>query len=98
MLRFLLALLLITTVSISYAKDKKQTKPQQQSTTTQSKTEGSDSGKGLVVYKVDGDPGDVMIALKGNLEAAQIIVVTTTDPVAPLANNVKLFPDYKKLK
>lgn len=58
----------------------------------------SPSGKGIVVYKVDGDPGDVMIALKGNLEASQIVVVTTTDPVAPLANNIKLFPDYKKLK
>ncbi len=59
-------------------------------------TEGS--GKGIVIYKVEGDPGDVMIALKGNLEANQIILVSTTDPAAPLANNIKLFPDYKKLK
>lgn len=56
------------------------------------------SGKGVVVYKVDGDPADIMIALKGNLEASQIVVVTTTDPAAPLANNISLFPDYKKLK
>ncbi|MGC9006676.1 MAG: hypothetical protein ACP5JX_03780 [Sulfurihydrogenibium sp.] len=62
----------------------------------QPSTEGS--GKGLVIYKVDGDPADVMIALKGNLEAAQIILVSTTDPIAPLANNKNLFPDYKKLK
>lgn len=59
-------------------------------------TEGS--GKGLVIYKVDGDPADIMIALKGNLEAAQIVLVTTTDPSAPLANNINLFPDFKKLK
>ncbi|MEZ0323694.1 MAG: hypothetical protein ABWJ98_05230 [Hydrogenothermaceae bacterium] len=66
---------------------------------TQSKLESiSPSGRGIVIYKVDGDPADVMIALKGNLEAAQIILVTTTDPAAPLANNIKLFPDYKKLK
>lgn len=59
-------------------------------------TEGS--GKGLVIYKVEGDPADIMIALKGNLEANQIVLVSTTDPAAPLANNIKLFPDYKKLK
>ena len=100
MLKSLLAVTLTTAlfVSISYAKDKKQTNTQQQKTSIQTSNKGSDSGNGLVVYKVDGDPGDVMIALKGNLEAAQIIVVTTTDPVAPLANNIKLFPDYKKLK
>jgi uncharacterized protein (DUF302 family) len=62
----------------------------------QPSTDGS--GKGLVIYKVDGDPADVMIALKGNLEASQIVLVTTTDPSAPLANNINLFPDYKKLK
>ncbi len=59
-------------------------------------TEGS--GKGIIIYKVEGDPGDVMIALKGNLEANQIVLVSTTDPAAPLANNIKIFPDYKKLK
>lgn len=59
-------------------------------------TEGS--GNGIVIYKVSGDPGDVMIALKGNLEANQIVLVSTTDPAAPLANNIKIFPDYKKLK
>jgi len=57
-----------------------------------------DSGNGLVIYKIEGDPADIMIALKGNLEANQIVLVTTTDPAAPLANNIKLFPDYKKLK
>jgi hypothetical protein len=59
----------------------------------QPSTEGS--GNGLVIYKIEGDPADIMIALKGNLEANQIILVTTTDPAAPLANNIKLFPDYK---
>lgn len=59
-------------------------------------TEGS--GNGIVIYKVLGDPGDIMIALKGNLEANQIVLVSTTDPAAPLANNIKIFPDYKKLK
>lgn len=81
--------------SYSFSMDKPPKEPKQ--TKKENITEAS-SGKGIVVYKIDGDPGDVMIALKGNLEAEQIVVVTTTDPAAPLANNIKLFPDYKKLK
>lgn len=79
--------------SFSMDKPKKEQKQPKKESTAETA-----SGKGLVIYKVEGDPGDVMITLKGNLEAEQIIVVTTTDPAAPLANNIKLFPDYKKLK
>lgn len=81
--------------NISFSMDKPAKEPKQ--IKKEEKAELS-SGKGIVVYKVEGDPADVMIALKGNLEAEQIVVVTTTDPAAPLANNIKLFPDYKKLK
>lgn len=84
---FMAMLSLFLFINISFCAEKKE-----------ENTTESQSGKGVVVYKVEGDPADIMIALKGNLEAEQIIVVTTTDPAAPLANNVKLFPDYKKLK
>ncbi|MCX7760169.1 MAG: hypothetical protein N2Z81_03190 [Hydrogenothermaceae bacterium] len=97
----LLSLALISSLSYGMGSDAspKAKKETQKNQTAQSKSESIfPSGKGLVIYKVDGDPGDVMIALKGNLEASQIVVVTTTDPAAPLANNIKLFPDYKKLK
>ncbi len=58
-------------------------------------TEGS--GKGLVIYKVEMDADEVVQVLKANLEAYQITLVDTTNPVAPLSNNVKIFPDFDKL-
>lgn len=84
--------------SIAFSMDKPAKEPKEQKTQQTATKKDGQSGAGIVVYKVEGDPGDVMIALKGNLEAEQIVVVTTTDPAAPLANNIKLFPDYKKLK
>jgi hypothetical protein len=62
----------------------------------QPSTEGS--GKGFVIYKVEMDATDVLPLLTANLEAQQIILVDTTNPVAPLSNNVKIFPDFDKLK
>jgi len=58
-------------------------------------TEGS--GKGIVIYKVEMDADEVVQVLKANLEAYQITLVDTTNPVAPLSNNVKIFPDFDKL-
>ena len=55
------------------------------------------SGKGLVIYKVEMDADEVVQVLKSNLEAYQITLVDTTNPVAPLSNNVKIFPDFDKL-
>lgn len=55
------------------------------------------SGKGLVIYKVEMDADEVVQVLKANLEAYQITLVDTTNPVAPLSNNVKIFPDFDKL-
>jgi len=61
----------------------------------QPSTEGS--GKGIVIYKVEMDADEVVQVLKANLEAYQITLVDTTNPVAPLSNNVKIFPDFDKL-
>ncbi len=55
------------------------------------------SGNGLVIYKVEMDADEVVQVLKANLEAYQITLVDTTNPVAPLSNNVKIFPDFDKL-
>jgi len=55
------------------------------------------SGKGIVIYKYEGDADEVLQMLKMNLEAQQITIVDTTNPVAPLEANVKIFPDYDKL-
>ncbi|SNZ06864.1 hypothetical protein SAMN06265182_0824 [Persephonella hydrogeniphila] len=57
----------------------------------------SKSGKGFVVYKVEMDADEVVQILKANLEAQQITLVDTTNPAAPLSNNVKIFPDFDKL-
>ncbi|MDQ7056150.1 MAG: hypothetical protein Q9M89_06675 [Persephonella sp.] len=59
--------------------------------------EKSKSGKGLVIYKVEMDADEVVQILKANLEAQQITLVDTTNPAAPLSNNVKIFPDFDKL-
>ncbi|RMA96141.1 hypothetical protein [Hydrogenothermus marinus] len=56
------------------------------------------SGKGLDIFKVEMDADQLVIVLKSNLEAYQITLVDTTNPVAPLSNNVNLFPDFDKLK
>ncbi len=55
------------------------------------------SGKGIVIYKYEGDADEVVQILKMNLEAQQITIVDTTNPIAPLEANVKIFPDYDKL-
>ena len=55
------------------------------------------SGNGIVIYKVEMDADEVVQVLKANLEAYQITLVDTTNPVAPLSNNVKIFPDFDKL-
>lgn len=75
-------ILLIVAVGISFAQWKPDTKG---------------SGKGLVIYKYEGDADEVVQLLKMNLEAQQITIVDTTNPVAPLEANVKIFPDYDKL-
>ncbi len=59
--------------------------------------EKSNSGNGLVIYKVEMDADEVVQILKANLEAQQITLVDTTNPAAPLSNNVKIFPDFDKL-
>ncbi|WP_293444764.1 hypothetical protein [Persephonella sp.] len=59
--------------------------------------EKSKSGEGLVIYKVEMDADEVVQVLKANLEAQQITLVDTTNPAAPLSNNVKIFPDFDKL-
>ncbi len=56
------------------------------------------SGKGIVIHKVEGDAPDIILSLKTNLEANQITIVDVTNPSSPLVNNVKIFPDYDKLK
>ncbi len=75
-------MLLIVAVGISFAEWKPDVKG---------------SGKGLVIYKYEGDADEVVQLLKMNLEAQQITIVDTTNPVAPLEANVKIFPDYDKL-
>ncbi len=75
-------ILLISVIGISFAQWKPDTKG---------------SGKGLVIYKYEGDADEVVQLLKMNLEAQQITIVDTTNPVAPLEANVKIFPDYDKL-
>lgn len=57
----------------------------------------SKSGNGLIIYKVEMDADEVVQLLKANLEAQQITLVDTTNPAAPLSNNVKIFPDFDKL-
>ncbi|WP_457625192.1 hypothetical protein [Persephonella sp.] len=57
----------------------------------------SKSGKGFIIYKVEMDADEVVQILKANLEAQQITLVDTTNPAAPLSNNVKIFPDFDKL-
>jgi predicted RecB family endonuclease len=56
------------------------------------------SGKGIIIHKVEGDAPDIILSLKTNLEANQITIVDVTNPSSPLVNNVKIFPDYDKLK
>ncbi len=83
MKRFSLVLLLLVMITgISFA---------------QWKPDVKGSGKGLVIYKYEGDADEVVQLLKMNLEAQQITIVDTTNPVAPLEANVKIFPDYDKL-
>ncbi len=55
------------------------------------------SGKGLVVYKVEMDADEVIQLLKANLEAQQITIIDVTNPAAPLSNNSKIFKDFDKL-
>jgi len=57
----------------------------------------SSSGDGLVIYRVEMDADEVIQLLKANLEAQQITLVDTTNPTAPLSNNIKIFPDFDKL-
>jgi uncharacterized protein (DUF302 family) len=57
----------------------------------------SKSGEGLVIYRVEMDADEVIQLLKASLEAQQIILVDTTNPTAPLSNNIKIFPDFDKL-
>lgn len=76
-----LAVILLTVIATSFA--------------WEPSTKGS--GKGLVIYKVEMDADEVVQVLKANLEAYQITLVDTTNPVAPLSNNVKIFPDFDKL-
>ncbi|MCX7738133.1 MAG: hypothetical protein N2Z80_01765 [Hydrogenothermaceae bacterium] len=98
MKKIFLSLISASLISIpALSSEKPKTAMKEQKMKEQKKSE-LPSGKGVVVYKVDGDPADIMIALKGNLEASQIVVVTATDPTAPLVNNISLFPDCKKLK
>ncbi len=56
------------------------------------------SGKGIVIYKVEGEATDLIQILKANLEAQQITIVDVTNPSSPLVNNSKIFPDYDKLQ
>ncbi|WP_457642588.1 hypothetical protein [Persephonella sp.] len=57
----------------------------------------SKSGDGLIIYKVEMDADEVVQVLKASLEAQQITLVDTTNPTAPLSNNIKIFPDFDKL-
>ncbi len=57
----------------------------------------TNSGEGIVVYKVEMDADEVIQLLKANLEAQQILIVDVTNPVAPLSNNSKIFKDFDKL-
>ncbi len=56
------------------------------------------SGKGIVIYKIEGEATDLIQILKANLEAQQITIVDVTNPSSPLVNNSKIFPDYDKLQ
>ncbi len=80
--KFLLAVLLLAS-SYSFAEWKPDTKS---------------SGKGIVIYKVEGEATDLIQILKANLEAQQITIVDVTNPSSPLVNNSKIFPDYDKLQ
>ncbi|NPA52832.1 MAG: hypothetical protein GXO22_08045 [Aquificae bacterium] len=61
------------------------------------KPDTKSSGKGIIIYKYEGDADEVVQLLKMNLEAQQITIVDTTNPIAPLEANVKIFSDYDKL-
>ena len=56
------------------------------------------SGEGFVIYKVEMDADEAVQILMENLKAHQLTVVDITDPSAPLSNNIKIFPDFDKLK